>query len=105
MEVIQDSPSQRLARVFPGATAMRIPIRMMREGGYPPEKTTIEFGTAREVIFRTQSDLEFDEHIRLRNDDGSFDAEVRVIAVQWDESTQAVAARFTTPSSNWIIKP
>jgi hypothetical protein len=105
MEATQDSPAHRLSRVFPGATAMKIPIRMMREGGFPPEKTTIEFGTAREVIFRTQSDLEFDEYIRLRNDDGSFDAEVRVIAVQWDESTHAVAARFTTPANNWIIKP
>ena len=105
MEVIQDSPAYRLSRVFPGATAMRIPIRLVREGDGAPEKTTIEFGTAREVIFRTASELEFDEYVRLRNDDGSLDVEVRVIAVQFDEAAQAVAARFVSPANNWIIKP
>ena len=99
----QESASGRLARIFPGATAMRIPVRLERGCG-SAERTTIEYGTAQEVIFRTDTDLGFDESVRLLNDDGSFDVEARVIAVQWIDSRQAVAVRFMTPVTNWVVK-
>ena len=101
--VMQDNAAARLARIFAGVTPMRIPVHLLR-GEHVAERTTIEFGTSREVIFRTDSDLDFNEAVRLKNEDGSLDVMVRIIAVQWSESKQAVAARFTTPVSNWIIK-
>ena len=101
--VMQDNAAARLARIFANVMPMRIPVHMVR-GGNPAERTIIEFGTSREVIFRTDMDLDFDESVRLKNDDGSLDVLVRVIAVQWSEAKQAVAARFVTPVANWIIK-
>ena len=101
--VMQDNAAARLARIFTGVTPMRIPVNMVREDE-PAERTIIEFGTCKEVIFRTDSELDFDERVRLKNEDGSLDVFVRVIAVQWSEARQAVAARFLAPVANWIIK-
>lgn len=101
--VLQDTAAARLARIFTGATPMRIPVRMMR-ANEASEPTVIEFGTSKEVIFRTASELNFDEAVRLKNDDGSLDVLVRIVAVQWSEAKQAVAARFVKPVANWIIK-
>ena len=101
--VMQDNAAVRLARIFTGVTPMRIPIHLVRGDG-ADERTTIEFGTSREVIFRTDSELDFKEKVRLKNEDGSLDVVVQIIAVQWTDSSQAVAARFTSPVSNWIIK-
>ena len=99
----QENVAGRLARIFPGATPMRIPVRMERDGG-SAERTMIEFGTAREVIFRTSAQLDCGDAVRLMNDDGTLDIKVRVIAVQWMDTKQAVAAHFIAPVSNWIIK-
>ena len=99
----QDNVTGRLARLFPEAMAMRIPVRMERGSG-TTELTTIEFGTTTEVIFRAVADLDFGESVRLRNRDGSLDMQVRVIATHWIDSEYAVAARFTSPVANWIIK-
>ena len=101
--VLQDNAAARLARIFTGVTPMRIPVQMMR-ADEAAEPTVIEFGTSKEVIFRTDSELDFDESVRLKNDDGSLDVLVRVIAVQWSDAKQAVAARFVKPVANWIIK-
>jgi hypothetical protein len=100
----QENVAGRLARIFPGATPMRIPVRMEREAGGTAERTMIEFGTAREVIFRTSAALDCGDSVRLLNDDGTLDVKVRVIAVQWMDTKQAVAAHFIAPVSNWIIK-
>ena len=83
---------------------MRIPVRMEREISGSAERTMIEFGTAREVIFRTSAALDCGESVRLLNDDGTLDIKVRVIAVQWMDTRQAVAAHFIAPVTNWIIK-
>lgn len=99
----QENVAGRLARIFPGATAMRIPVRMERGSG-SAERTMIEFGTAREVIFRTSEALDCGESVRLLNDDGTLNVKVRVIAVQWMDTKQAVAAHFVAPVKNWIIK-
>ena len=101
--VLQDNAASRLARIFTGVTPMRIPVQLLRADRVT-EPTVIEFGTSKEVIFRTESELDFDEAVRLKNDDGSLDVLVRVIAVQWSDTKQAVAARFVKPVANWIIK-
>jgi len=69
------------------------------------EETTIEFGTEREVLFASALPLDFDDHVRLRNSDGSLDAEASVVAVQFGEGGTAVAVRFTADVPNWIIQP
>ncbi len=100
------SASARLAKFFPTASAVRIPVRLTRLGGAQPlvEDTVIEFGTAREVLFVCASHVEFADRVRLQNCDGSFDVQAQVVAVQYDEGQTAVAARFDGELANWIIK-
>jgi hypothetical protein len=103
------SPVAGLARFFPDATAMRIPVHFTRivEAGQSPdfsESTVIEFGTPREVLFACKTPLEFADVLRLRNSDGSFEEEARVVAVQYHPGNTLVAARFNREVPNWIVK-
>lgn len=97
-----------LARFFPDATPVRIPVQLARtqEGhavGFS-ESTIIEFGTPREVLFACNSPLEFADVLRVRNSDGSFEEEVSVVAVQYHPGKTLVAARFCRDVPNWIVK-
>jgi len=115
----QASTVADLARFFPEATPVRIPVQFTRSvptsdgthaggAGLPesvvPESTVIEFGTAREVLFACTTPLEFADVLRLRNSDGSLDTEASVVAVQYHPDTTIVAARFLNAVPNWIVK-
>jgi hypothetical protein len=117
-----------LARFFPEATPVRIPVQFTRcsctsdgqvascatshggelGNGFPenslPESTVIEFGTVREVLFACTMPLEFADVLRLRNSDGSLDTEASVVAVQYHPGETIVAARFLKAVPNWIVK-
>jgi hypothetical protein len=101
-----------LARFFPDATPVRIPIQFTRRGNSSEavgagaqESAVIEFGTPREVLFACATPLEFADILHLRNSDGSLDAEASVVAVQYHSGATVVAARFLKSVSNWIVKP
>jgi len=106
-----------LARFFPDAAPVRIPVQLGRsiDSGDPDadrsaapnftESTVIEFGTPREVLFACHTPLEFADIVRLRNSDGSLDTEASVVAVQYHSGSLAVAARFRGEVPNWIVKP
>jgi hypothetical protein len=115
-----------LARFFPEAAPVRIPVQLARiiECGKPEcgdvkttdlknsgratanftESTVIEFGTSREVLFACKTPLEFSDIVRLRNSDGSLDTEASVVAVQYHPGSTVVAARFCKEVPNWIVK-
>ena len=97
-----------LARFFPEATPVRIPVVFTRSGPADglgsPESTVIEFGTASEVLFACTTPLEFADVLRLRNSDGSLDTEASVVAVQYHPGVTVVAARFLNSVPNWIVK-
>jgi hypothetical protein len=101
-----------LARFFPEATPVRIPVQFTRrnstsnggQGGSVEESTVIEFGTSREVLFACATPLEFADILRLRNSDGSLDTEASVVAVQYHPGKTIVAARFVNSVPNWIVK-
>jgi hypothetical protein len=111
----QTSTVAGLARFFPEATPVRIPVQFTRSGNASnpnqtgradvQESTVIEFGTAREVLFACTTPLEFADILRLRNSDGSLDTEASVVAVQYHPGTTVVAARFLNSVPNWIVKP
>jgi len=104
----RESSIAKLAKFFPDATPMRIPVRLSRlagDGGTHPESAVIEFGTAREVLFASTLPLEFADRLRIRNSDGTLDAEAYVVALQYNGGRTAVAARFTQEIANWIVKP
>lgn len=103
---VRDTSIVKLARFFPNATPLSIPVRLTRtttQGKPSIESTVIEFGTAREVLFASSLPLEFADVLRLQNSDGTLDTEVCVVAVQYNGSRTAVAARFKKASTNWIM--
>jgi hypothetical protein len=106
--VRQESSTAKLAKFFPEASPVRIPVRLTRVAGAgngSSESTVIEFGTPREVLFSSTLPLEFADLLRLENSDGTLDAEASVVALQYTPGRTAVAARFTQDVSNWIVKP
>ena len=114
----------RLARFFPDATPVRIPIRLSRANGHehangngngngheadsnswaPLPETVIEFGTPHEVLFVVAHPLEFADHVLVESKDGSLRAEASVVAVQYHPQRTVVAARFLKYVPNWIVK-
>jgi hypothetical protein len=105
---LQPSIVGRLAKFFPEATPVRIPIKLTKASGGSEvlsESTVIEFGTPREVLFAVGMPLEFADKLRVQNSDGSLDTEASVVAVQYHSGKTAVAARFTQEVANWIVKP
>jgi hypothetical protein len=104
----RESSTAKLAKFFPNSTPLRIAVsltRMEGKGGLLSESTVIEFGTSREVLFASTLPLEFADKLRLRNSDGTLDVEACVVALQYNGSKTAVAARFTQEVANWIVKP
>jgi hypothetical protein len=100
-----------LARFFPEAAPVRIPVQLARtltpDDPTPArfsESTVIEYGTPREVLFACTTPLEFADHVRLRNSDGSLDIEASVVAVQYHPGQTIVAVRFVKDVPNWIVK-
>ena len=99
---------ERLAQLFPAASAVRLPVRVIKVGAGRrrlQERTVIEFGTSHEVLFASGLPLEFEDRVRVVNADGSFDAQATVVAVRYHDGSKAVAARFVGQVPNWIIKP
>jgi hypothetical protein len=98
---------EKLAHLFPHASPVRIPVRVMTlSAGRRPlqEHTVIEFGTEQEVLFSSTLPLQFEDGVRVLNSDGSLDARATVVAVRYHEGRKAVAARFIGEVGNWIIK-
>lgn len=105
---LQPELVSRLARFFPQATPVRIPIKLSRSNGKDKtffQETVIEFGTPREVLFVVDRPLEFADRVVLENSDGSLNAEASVVAVQYHPAHTVVAARFLNDVPNWIVKP
>jgi len=110
----------RLARFFPNATPMRIPIRLSRTNGSSGtngsgiaahanesvffQDTIIEFGTPREVLFAVNRPLEFADRVLVESHDGWLHAEASVVAVQYHPERTVVAVRFLKDVPNWIVK-
>jgi hypothetical protein len=104
----RQSSTAKLAKFFPNATPVRIPVRLTRVAGANEavsESTVIEFGTSMEVLFASTLPLEFADQVHLQNSDGTLDAHASVVAVQYQRGCTAVAARFTQAVANWIVKP
>jgi hypothetical protein len=104
-EIEEDSVAQ-LAKFFPGASPVRLPVQLTRDLGVErlSENVLIEFGTPQEVLFACKHPLEFADRVRLCNADGSLNVEASVVAVHYHQGRMAVAARFTQKVSNWIVK-
>ncbi len=111
----------RLAKFFPEATPVRIPIKLSRIHGPGQsngngrrtahesdaiwlQETVIEYGTSREVLFAIDRPLEFGDCVLVESRDRSLHAEASVVAVQYHPERTVVAVRFLKPVPNWIVK-
>jgi hypothetical protein len=104
----RQSSTSKLAKFFPSATPMRIPVHLTRlgtAGSTVSESTVLEFGTPHEVLFTSSLPLEFADRLRIRNYDGTLDVEACVVALEYNGAKTTVAARFTKEVANWIVKP
>lgn len=105
-QVQEESVVGRLARFFPEATSLRIPVTVSRTGAghLETEATVIEFGTAREALFASGLPLDFADKVFLQNADRSFETEAWVVALQYHNGQTAVAARFVEKVPQWVVK-
>lgn len=96
----------RLATFFPDSAPIRVAVIVSRTevGREESELTVIEFGTSSEALFACGLPLEFAERVQLRSADRSWQAEARVVAVQYHRGQAAVAARFVQQPACWVVK-
>ncbi len=99
----------QLARFFPGAAAVRVPVQVTAlRGGRAQlrEATVLEFGGSQHAIFLSTLPLEFEDRVRLERDShGRTVADATVVAVQYHEGRKAVAVKFTQGSYDWMMQP
>ena len=104
----RESSTNKLAKFFPNATPVRIPVRLTRLGdasSTSSESTVIEFGTPQEVLFASSLPLEFDDKVRIERERNGGTADAKVIAVQYHEGRKAVAVRFLQGPCAWVTQP
>jgi hypothetical protein len=100
--------AEQLARFFPQAAALRIPVQVTAlRGGRTKlrEAVNIEFGNPDFAIFLSTLPLEFDDRVRLERDRKGRAVEATVIAVQYHENRKAVAVKFTQGPCDWVTQP
>ncbi len=100
--------SQQLARFFPQAIALRVPVQVtaLRGGSMKlREATLLEFGTSELAIFLSTLPLEFDDRVRLERNGKGRRADAIVIAVQYHEGRKAVAVKFSDGPCDWVTQP
>jgi hypothetical protein len=100
--------AEQLARFFPRATPVRIPIQVTALGsghGKLRESTVLEFGGAGFAIFLSTLPLEFNDRVKLERDRNGRAAEAAVVAVQYHEGRKAVAVRFPQGPCDWVTQP
>ena len=100
--------AERLARFFPSATAVRLPVQItaLRAGNARlREATVVEYGGTEHAIFLSSLPLEFDDRVRIERDRKGCTADATVIAVQYHEGRKAVAVRFLQGPCAWVTQP
>ena len=101
--------AEQLARFFPGAAAVRVPVQVTAlRGGRARlrEATVLEFGGTQHAIFLSTLPLEFEDRVRLERDsNGAAVADATVVAVQYHEGRKAVAVKFTQGLCDWVTQP
>lgn len=98
----------QLARFFPEAHAVRVPVQIvaLRVGARLREATVVEFGGSNHAIFVSTLPLEFDDHVRLEHDSRRHaPADATVVAVQYHEGKKAIAVKFNFGPCHWVTQP
>ena len=102
----EKSCAEQLARFFPQASAVRVPVQVTSPRGGATnlrEATIVEFSSGRHAIFLSTLPLEFGDRVRLEARPQGFQAEATVDAVQYHEGRKAVALRFLHGPCDWVV--
>ena len=100
----EKSCAEQLARFFPQASAVRVPVQVTSPRGGATnlrEATIVEFSSGHHAIFLSTLPLEFGDRVRL---EAGYLAEATVDAVQYHEGRKAVAVRFLQGPCDWVMK-
>ena len=100
--------AEQLARFFPGAHRVQLPIQVTAlRGGSARlwEATVAEFGGPEHAIFLSSLPLEFDDRVRIERDGKRGAQDAAVIAVQYHDGRKAVAVRFLQGPCAWVTQP
>ncbi len=103
----EKSCAEQLARFFPQASAVRVPVQVTSPRGGTTnlrEATIVEYSSGRHAIFLSTLPLEFGDRVRLEARPQGFLAEATVDAVQYHEGRKAVAVRFLQSPCDWVMK-
>lgn len=108
--VVAEEPTcaQQLARFFPSASPVRIPVQVtaVRNGAVRlREAAVVEFCAREHAIFVSSLPLEFDDRVKLQRDRHDAAEEASVVAVQYHEGRKAVAVRFLQGACDWVTQP
>jgi len=98
--------AEQLARFFPEARPVRIPVRVTAaRGGRTSlrEAAVVEFGGPEHAIFLSTLPLEFDDRVRIEATGEGQPAEATVVGVQYHEGRKAVAVRFLQGPCDWVV--
>jgi len=101
------SCAEQLARFFPHANAVRVPVQVTSPRGASTnlrEATIVEFSSGHHAIFLSTLPLEFGDRVRLEARPQGFQSEATVDAVQYHEGRKAVAVRFLQGPCDWVTK-
>jgi len=102
------SCAQQLARFFPLASSVRIPVQVsaQRNGAARlREAAVLEFCGREHAIFDSSLPLEFDDRVVLERDRRGGSQEASVVAIQYHEGRKAVAVRFLQGACDWVTQP
>jgi hypothetical protein len=101
--------TQQLARFFPDATPIRVPVQVTAlRGGRAKlrEAAILEYGDGQHAIFVSTLPLEFEDRLRIERDARrGANAFAVVVAVQYHEGRKAVAVKFTEGQCAWVMQP
>ena len=98
--------AEQLARFFPRAKPVRIPVRVTASRGGRTslrEAAVVEFGGPEHAIFLSTLPLEFDDRVRIEATGEGRPAEATVVGVQYHEGRKAVAVRFIQGPCDWVV--
>ena len=104
----QRSCAEQLARFFPQAAPVKIPVAVISTRGgtsHLREATVVEFSSADHAIFLSTLPLEFGDLVKLEATVKGIFTEATVEAVQYHEGSKAVAVKFLTGRGNWVVRP
>jgi len=106
LKAYEQDCAEQLARFFPQARPVRIPVHVtVPRGGRTSlrEAAIVEYGGPEHAIFLSNLPLEFDDRLWIEATEEGCPAEATVVGVQYREGRKAVAVRLVQGPCNWVV--